>query len=780
MSSQRKKMNIKKLLHCFIALMTCASIATAAMDKPKIAVLKGGDKRHNNEFDEAFKKLGWTADFYDCNTNGMKKLAENLSNYDIVMAVPLFNWPKKEGKGFMPDGSMDKKAFTQYLNNGGMLILTDASYAEPRAWLEELGPEFKLETGNCNSSPWVVQGWVQDPEEGPHPIRSFPNRIKEANSWAHYLKPDADSKWKTIGYCSEGFPVTLIQHVGKGLVVVTVLRTGSVIQVQNYFAGTWLNREGVQLKSFEISPTQLGDGSAKMVLVEPLKEKAKLVYVITGEDGKEDRFEADFNGTTCEMNFRIAMRGPITASLTLEFGKTKIPLVESTEGMPQLVTLNQNSYRGILSTNRRFPEVKFDVDLAIIEEDLSNGKISLEVFNAKGKKVASKEEILPAENIPSNILMSVPMKTKLPAGDYTVKATLLKKGKSFDKFISEVPLTILEAIDAQTVIDEDGTFLVGGKPFFPLGIFHAGPDVYPRLKEIGFNTVHYWQWMNGSNEEGGKKAAETAMAHDLVMFCEMNHAGLGSAQHFVRNIGKYPAVLMWSIGDEPNEAAYPDIIAKRKMFHELDLNHPTYLTSMRDDVFREQAALTDVFGVDPYGKPELVAKWAEMSKDAVDGRKANVVVVGATDKYTLEVIRTNPYAALVHDARGILWYPWAQFSGGPQGIGLNKHPDRQEIIQKVCSEIRTMTPALTSTYRRPFKMDESVHAMVCGTKKGEMYLIMVNLTDKDVDVEYTVDELVKVKKVNTPFIDDDPENIELNDGIINKKFGPYEILVYNW
>gem|GEM_PF-4146835 len=31
-------------------------------------------------------------------------------------------------------------------------------------------------------------------------------------------------------------------------------------------------------------------------------------------------------------------------------------------------------------------------------------------------------------------------------------------------------------------------------PFFPMGIYHVKPEDYPRMQEIGFNTVQFWMW----------------------------------------------------------------------------------------------------------------------------------------------------------------------------------------------------------------------------------------------------------------------------------------------
>lgn len=85
----------------------------------------------------------------------MKVLSGKLNDYDLLLASPLFNY----GNSPVLPGS-DRQAYQKFLNDGGMIAITDGTYSAVRAWVADLDPAFTgLEEGKCTSSQWAV--WVQ-------------------------------------------------------------------------------------------------------------------------------------------------------------------------------------------------------------------------------------------------------------------------------------------------------------------------------------------------------------------------------------------------------------------------------------------------------------------------------------------------------------------------------------------------------------------------------------------------------------------------------------------
>ena len=311
-------MNIPKVIRYFLALMVFNSLAYGAIQPPKVAIMKAGSGGHNMEFDLATKNLGWEADYYDYNEEAHKTLSDNLSQYDFVITVPLFNWFRDESDAqyILPAGTVKDK-FRNYIENGGIFIMTDAAYKSSFKWVNALGAEFEgMTSGKCNSSQWKINGYAGDAET-PHPIRFFPNKITEPNSWPHFLEPDSNSKWKVIANCNEGFPVTVVQEFGKGLVVLSTLRHPTASQFENYYANALLVRSGVKIKDFSMSPLTVGEGFIDMKLASPVNQKAFLIYELLDENNHAERFEAEIQGDTCKMEFCVTKRCPVTASLIL-------------------------------------------------------------------------------------------------------------------------------------------------------------------------------------------------------------------------------------------------------------------------------------------------------------------------------------------------------------------------------------------------------------------------------------------------------------------------------
>lgn len=757
-----------KIVNGALALIFCTSVASAEVRKPRIAEMRSPDKRTAGEYKYSLEKLGWTTDVYPCTVDAHQQLADKLGQYDFVMSTSLFNW-----KTPLPKGSVDKAKFLKYMNDGGVLVIVDAAYEETRSWIAELGSDFGgIKNGACNSSDWQVFGATYD-ETPPHPIRFFPNKITCGNNWPHFLKPEKGSKWRTLAYCSEGFPVTFVQDVGKGMMVVSALTHPTAEQLQNYYANALLRQNDLKLKSFSITPLQVGAGKIAMELEAPLKDKAKLVYEIVDAQNKAERFEADVVGTTCELDFEIAKRGAISGTLMLSIGKNDIGIFRRDAVLPQLITLHPNAYRGILSTKRRLPEVKFKVDIAVIDEDLKNARLAISVFDPCGNKVSGLEHDFSTNAIPSEVVLSVPMDGSLTAGAYAVRAELLKPRAKFNGMKSEVAIQIFDPRPAQAIVDEDRTILVNGVPFFPVGTYHVKPDDFPKMKEIGFNTVQFWQWDNWPDKHGVRTALSKAQANGLKLIVEgVNNDNIAKERELT---GEYPCVLAWYAFDELSERGF-DGAGKRVELLREDDQHLVYGLSCRPDLFAATAPMTDVFAYNAGTNEEayeIVGLGARKPTIYVPGSFADMIP-------DPESMRHVAYRALVHDVRGILWYCWSQIGGGPIGRGMHDSPPHQEVVKRVCAEIKIMEPGLLSTYRRPFKAADAVDGYVCGTEKGKRFLLMVNRTDKPVDVEIVVDELAKAGMVRNPFVEDKAFDIEIKGGVVAKQFAAKEILVYNW
>lgn len=750
---------------CAALLMLHPHHAEAAegSGKPRIGLLLSSDGRHHDEFDSALATLGWAHEKFPAKPEVMKELPGKLDGIDLLLAAPLFNLDKKNLPG------EDRIKYRKFLEEGGMIAITDGSYEGARGWLADVDPGFGgLNEGKCNSSQWEVKGATVNVEP-PHPLRFFPFQITEPNSWPHFHQLPDGSKWQVVATCSEGYPVTFAQRVGKGLIVLSALRQPSSKQLENFYACLLLNRVGVQLESFTLPEPAMGDGKLELELAGAESGvSGSFIYEITPKGGKAERFEKPINGKSLVLPYRFSSRGPATTNFFVKLGGKEHLLFSREVELPQLVVVKPSVGRGLLSTARRFDSVGLEVVIAPDKEDLAGSELVISAKDEKGNVVSKTTRSLESGS-PQSIREALNLKGSLPPGNYPVRAALSKNGRELGH--AESVLKILAPHPSQTLIDEDHTLLSNGEPYFPIGLYHVKGVDYGKVKELGINTVQYWTW---DGKAGLAKLAE----HGLKAIFELNHKSEKIVRDVVKEHGDNPAILMWYGMDEPSEGGHGMADMMHRTFNEEDEQRPVYLVSCRPDIFPEQSRFCDVFAVDPYGSPQKVKEWLSGAVEATQGRKPVICVPGVFGKETSAELRATTYIALAKDARGIMWYPWEQTGGGPVGIGLKNSPEQQAVIKQLCTEINALLPALTATGRVPFESPEGdVLAMHC-TDGTEHYLLLVNSADRKIETTMLVPGASQVDGKFSDFFKKRNDHLTVENRGFRIALDPYETRVF--
>ena len=762
---------LKRLL---FSLLLCALGGSLPADAQHLGILLG-EGRHDTEYDVALRSLPWTVSRYACSKEGMQELSQSLDRIDLLVTVPLFNWQSKEQKILQP-GDTDAAALVRWLEKGGGLVVPDGCYDQVLDWLQTLSPAFGgVVKGRCNSSPWQVKGYVTNPEPV-HPLRAFPNPITEGNSWGHFEEPAAGSAWKVIARCSEGKPVGLLQTVGKGFVYLTTLRQPVAAPLENCMAYTMLRKAGVDVASSDMKPLRPGRNALSMQLATDAPEGTGLTLTLKDETGRQTRFSAPFSGRSCTLPFSYDVRGVVEQTLTLDLPAAPRTLFTRKVTLPEVLELSPNAYRGLLSTRRREKEVDFLVQFAPGERDLTAATLTLSAYSASSNCVHREERTLPADEVPARLWVPVALPQELAPGAYELRAELTKGELTFR---DETAFEILAPRQAQSIIDEDGTFLVNGMPYFPLGIYHTSME-FEKLADIGFNACQLWIWETG-NDYGNAQHLARASGLGIRALLESN---LGAQPWMVDKLQDNPGLLMWYVKDEPNESHILDLEKLNGTWHKLDKQHPTYICSCRPDLFAMHANYCDVLGFNPgyQGGYEIVTKtieWIKRAQAATEGRKCLVLVPGALSHDNVEMAPALAYAAITHDIRGFIWYCWEQVGGGPVGIGLNKDPKGQALIKELLAEIRTLTPGLTSPGRRTFE-EGALCGIVCPNQEEKKRLVVLfNSADEKLDVDVTIPELA-----NQPACYDaltgKPLSCVSSEGRVTAQLAPLSRLTISW
>lgn len=796
-----------KKINVILFAVICGLTFTA--QAANVALLKGNGW-HDNEWDPQFKLLDWDVARFDCSPEGFKKFGECSAAFDMALIPPLFNWrrigakeDKKEGWSLNKD-EVDFSVFRKYVQNGGVLIVTEAQYTPCREFFECVDPCLAISSNKCTSTPWVIRGHTYNLEPL-HPLRGFPNTITERDNWAHFELP-AGTKWQPLAMCSEGKPIAVIQDYGKGCFIFLSLRHNRLDALENYYAFAIARKYGVSVTSCELPPIKAGDAHLELGLASAPKPGTSLVYEFTDAKGDKVTFSTNIVGKNAVLDYNLAIRGPVRASFSLMTDSGKICLFTRNVVIPPLFAVKPNWYRGLISTKRRVDTVDFKVEFAPNHEDLLGTSVTFDVFDSASNKVATVEHLMPTNGVVElEQWLPVPLPKELGAGGYRIDATLTLTTKdrrgNREKVKSSTTFEILESKWNQVMIDDDGTFLVDGLPWMPLAIYHARPDekeAMDLIADIGFNSMQlFFNWYHGCwGDQALMTGVDACSSRGLRLLYE--GARVPKKPEWREFLRTHPATLAYYVADEPCEGAEPMLEENNDFWHNFDKDHPTYIDSCRPDLFHVHQQYCDILSSNGGGLDVMTGP------ATMGGHKCCCMTPGCernSDFENPECYRANFYYGLAMNMRGFFWYCWSQRGGGRIGDGLKCQPKAQEVFRSMFKEAKTMFPGLLSTKRRPFKVGDNVYGMVCGDKPGAHFLLLTNISKEPVDIDIEVPEMKDLKNVAVPFAlplvqkknaagnpqFDNKKNpimiyqtVPIENGNIKHSFPAYGTMVYNW
>ena len=238
----------------------------------------------------------------------------------------------------------------------------------------------------------------------------------------------------------------------------------------------------------------------------------------------------------------------------------------------------------------------------------------------------------------------------------------------------------------------DKCVLVDGKPFFPVGIYSADVDDFPKLAEAGFNLVHTYGWEGISGHNWGKKWLDAAQEHDLMALVGLYRPRVKNMQFdaCIKRIEQYrhhPAILAWHTMDEPGWEKEGDrgeryMPAAYRLVKEQDTDHPVTAVVCHFVDTKRFVDTVDIMQADYYPIPPIppinysgtgfrgIKIYVDAWRQASEARKPFWFVCQAFDYSLLKEknhdipaewkrfptereLRTMTYTAIASGARGI-------------------------------------------------------------------------------------------------------------------------------
>jgi len=334
----------------------------------------------------------------------------------------------------------------------------------------------------------------------------------------------------------------------------------------------------------------------------------------------------------------------------------------------------------------------------------------------------------------------------------------------------------------QITLREDGTTLIDGKPFFPIGIYGVmkrefnGFDIdeaFRGLKEAGFNFAHSYSMPR----EDEFLAAAEKYGFKLWSVARLPDERFVDVERFS------PAIIAWYLGDDTSYNTKPEELYD--YYDSVKAVDPSRLTVQADPVdagkevsnYRPYVEGTDAFLPETYpvrngdldsGKDCVAQAIRDVKRsradalEAQDGPKAIWPIIqyfkgwGWKRFPTYRELRAMSFGAIAAGANGITWYTY----GGtvePElkkfNYGVTTTPERWSNISKIATQINELSPFLlqqTDVNDQPkanvlkgAKVNSNgEETVVCLLKRyeGKTCLIAVNCAPEPLEVRFDFSE----------------------------------------
>ena len=762
-----------------LAAAICLSGALSAAEKPyKVAVLPCWKNwGHVHDYDFAYKAAGY--EYTNCveTAEQFEWLGAHLDEFNLVLAPPLFHYQKDKAvdPNYTRPYTMEKFApqLAKWIQDGGCFFVVDANYAVGLEWFKLLDPAMDL---TACVDPRDMKTELKCNGFGPamakEPLDSllfFPQTAEYGFGWGHMQIPDeSKTAWDVLARCGHGCPTLIARRWGKGIVLVNCLRSYvpqflENLRVNQQFLGLGITVTGSHMPD-PIPGTNLFSFACANSSDKPLAGELRLslTKLEQGEDGKwapgkaapavysqRGSVPAGTNGTFT-LSCRIRERGRYRAKMTFSVGSLSATCFERDVTLPELFALTSSRFRGVVPQKRRFDAISIGTSFYPVSGDVEKHRVRLMLRDASGRIQSSSES-------PVSLYrgwVSMPLSRGIQPGKYTLSGDLLVEGGAAPIATAETPLEIVGDGPGFAIPDEDNTLLSNGGPFLTLGIYHPGAPKdcggyageFARIADLGFNTINLFSW-------AGIRNLDRLHELDVRSFWEqLPHRSPGASHAIGMHTVNHPAALINYTVDEPSEAQFAFVRSLNDAWHESDPYHPTVVVSYQPHHFGRNAYMSDILAPDCYPWSEvkgdnsdvgIISRWTERAKAASGGTRPVLFVPQAFGGEPPHIWRNMALQALVHGAKGLVWYAWNE---GPKGVGLRWHEPLLAEVERFLPQLRALAPAILAAGKdapRFFVLEDApIHGMVCHVPGAQTkILILVNVTKDKVEADIALPEL---------------------------------------
>ncbi len=762
----------------------------AAQAAPRVAVVYSawGSYAFREEMDAHLTALGWASERFE-NTQ-TAALVPRLAEFDMVISTGVGNYENPV------DMAPHQDAWLRFLERGGLLLVTDASYGQVLdLWVNRLGADYALSSTACACHRRDKENPDRMVFAPANPLLYVPNDLppllsRKTNLWAHL--ESWTPAWTSLVTCADDKSFLVTRDVGKGCLLVTSYYSfkGAVDTpvLSGLLQNLWLHGQG-RRSGVSLTTLQLGaaiPGEHTLVVGLQNSSGATATYALNATLtpagtapvalGKVTATAAAGATARLVLPYRLSTRGEVCFRIELSTG-TAAPLVfEQKQSVPPLLTLTTGN-RHFYPWQKQMP-----VSLSFAPEAGSPLAQCSADLRLDGQPALSLATLTPQ--------MRVALETAaLAAGPHTITLRL-RQGETV---LGEAEQSCTMHPEPRIMIrPEDGTALVAGKPFFPYGWYHVSWSFTPEdrlefLRSVaagGFNTVH------ASLKQIDEWDPFLAAAEQLKVKV-ITEFGVDMEQA-IKRYRERAAVLAWNPGDEPDgQGVEPAAMLERHHgIKDWDATVPTFMTLCQPQQYSRYVHAAEVIAPDPYPITSATATtdpvyslltqaqaeawkygrpiWAILQCFGYDGKPGS----GPWLIPSFAQVRNMTYLALLAGAKGVLYYTFRD-----TGFDMAKQPELWAGMTTLPAEIQRLEPWLLNGQRLPLETGRNdVYAGVW-TLAGKTVACVVSSARTE-SRELSLALPAGLAGQATNLFPSRPASLRVQAGKLGGAIGPLEVQVY--
>ncbi|MCC7350417.1 MAG: carbohydrate binding domain-containing protein [Phycisphaerales bacterium] len=389
----------------------------------------------------------------------------------------------------------------------------------------------------------------------------------------------------------------------------------------------------------------------------------------------------------------------------------------------------------------------------------------------------------------------------LPVGQYRINIDYARQDGSerlhYQRQMVVVPPIGTEKLPPiqKTQIGPDGNFLVNGKPFVSIMLYHnpLEADGIAKLRRTyGINFSQTWGG-NSIDElvrrvddlyHNGGVYSEAVLFHDAMFDWSTQTWKTDKLTEAVNRLKNHPGLLLWDLIDEPDAHRMDPAEVRRgyELVRKLDPNHIVLVNYCQTPLFEQYAGMSDLASYDYYPMPTVGIAALHDYNVAIKKANPGKPLISVLQTYgnpgagipTPAQLRAEAYFNICDGMKSFWYYSWSE--SNPASSFLDNMPQLQASVRLINHESRQLEPFLFSNLPAEVKVEGENLKHLARKVNGKIEVVIVNHGSTPVEKMRLTLPDKPIRKAE--YLLDPDRHPTLVGGAITQKLAPFGVVVY--